>query len=161
MSVAVGLSVLREGAETVLFVGGLVSGSAESSASIALSVLAGLTSGVLAGWLVYAWLGKVKPQRLFAVTNVLILLLAGNLASQLGKTLNQADVLAYLSDNDWDISDLMPNDSAPGMLMHGIIGYDANPMQLQLVFYAAKVALIYFASKIMLQRVNQMPVNPA
>ena len=134
LSVAVGLSVLREGAETVLFVAGLVSGSQESSFSIGMSVLAGLAAGVLAGALVYAGLGKVKPQRLFAVTNVLILLLAGNLASQLAKTMNQADWVPYLSDNAWDISSWLPNESAPGMVLHGIIGYDANPMQLQLLF---------------------------
>ena len=161
LSVAVGLSVLREGAETVLFVGGLVSGSSESATTIAFSVLAGLASGVLAGWLVYAGLGKVKPQRLFAVTNVLILLLAGNIASQLAKTLNQADVLPYLSDNAWDISDLMSNESAPGMLLHGIIGYDANPMQLQLLFYVSTVLVIYFASRLVLQRVNKPQLNPA
>ncbi len=161
LSVAVGLSVLREGAETVLFVGGLVSGSSESTATIAFSVLAGLASGALAGWLVYAGLGKVKPQRLFAVTNVLILLLAGNIASQLAKTLNQADVLPYLSDNAWDISDVMSNESAPGMLLHGIIGYDANPMQLQLLFYVSTVLVIYFASRLVLQRVNKPQLNPA
>ena len=161
LSVAVGLSVLREGAETVLFVGGLVSGSSESATTIAFSVLAGLASGVLAGWLVYAGLGKVKPQRLFAVTNALILLLAGNIASQLAKTLNQADVLPYLSDNAWDISDLMSNESAPGMLLHGIIGYDANPMQLQLLFYVSTVLVIYFASRLVLQRVNKPQLNPA
>jgi high-affinity iron transporter len=98
---------------------------------------------------------------LFAVTNVLILLLAGNIASQLAKTLNQADVLPYLSDNAWDISDLMSNQSAPGMLLHGIIGYDANPMQLQLLFYVSTVLVIYFASKLVLQRVNKPQLKPA
>ena len=160
LSVAVGLSVLREGAETVLFVAGLVSGSEESSATIVLSVVAGLAAGALAGALVYAGLGKVKPQRLFAVTNVLILLLAGNLASQLAKTLNQADLVPYLSDSAWDISDLLPNESAPGMLLHGIIGYDANPMQLQLLFYAATVGLIYFATRWVQLHVNVRNLKP-
>ena len=152
LSVAVGLAVLREGAETVLFVSGLVSGSEESTAAIVLSVAAGLATGALAGGLVYVGLGKIKPQRLFAVTNVLILLLAGNLASQLAKTLNQADWVPYLSETAWDISSVLPNESAPGMLLHGVIGYDANPMQLQLLFYAATVALIYFATRIVQQQ---------
>lgn len=152
LSVAVGLAVLREGAETVLFVSGLVSGSEESTAAIVLSVAAGLATGALAGGLVYVGLGKIKPQRLFAVTNVLILLLAGNLASQLAKTLNQADWVPYLSETAWDISSVLPNESAPGMLLHGVIGYDANPMQLQLLFYAATVALIYFAIRIVQQQ---------
>jgi high-affinity iron transporter len=161
LSVAVGLSVLREGAETVLFVAGLVSGSEESALAVTVSVLAGLASGALAGFLVYAGLGKVKPQRLFAVTNVLILLLAGNLASQLAKTLNQADVLPYLSDSAWDISALLPNESAPGMLLHGVIGYDANPMQLQLVFYAATVLAIFLAARFVHQRVNAPALKTA
>jgi high-affinity iron transporter len=161
LSVAVGLSVLREGAETVLFVAGLVSGSEESALAVTVSVLAGLASGALAGFLVYAGLGKVKPQRLFAVTNVLILLLAGNLASQLAKTLNQADVLPYLSDSAWDISALLPNESAPGMLLHGVIGYDANPMQLQLVFYAATVLAIFVAARFVHQRVNAPALSAA
>ena len=154
LSVAVGLSVLREGAETVLFVAGLVSGSEESFFTIGTSVVAGLAAGALAGALVYAGLGKVKPQRLFAVTNVLILLLAGNLASQLAKTLNQADWVPYLSDTAWDISDLLPNESAPGMLLHGVIGYDANPMQLQLVFYVVTVGAIYLATRMTQQQVT-------
>jgi high-affinity iron transporter len=161
LSIAVGLSVLREGAETVLFVAGLVSGSEESAFTVSISVLAGLASGALAGFLVYTGLGKVKPQRLFAVTNVLILLLAGNLASHLAKTLNQADVLPYLSDSAWDISSLLPNESAPGMLLHGVIGYDANPMQLQLVFYVATVALIYLATRLVQQSISVAPVKPA
>ncbi len=161
LSIAVGLSVLREGAETVLFVAGLVSGSEESAFNVSISVLAGLASGALAGFLVYSGLGKVKPQRLFAVTNLLILLLAGNLASQLAKTLNQADVLPYLSDSAWDISSWLPNESAPGMLLHGVIGYDANPMQLQLVFYAATVALIYLATRLVQQSISVAPVKPA
>ena len=161
LSIAVGLSVLREGAETVLFVAGLVSGSEESAFTVSISVLAGLASGALAGFLVYTGLGKVKPQRLFAVTNALILLLAGNLASQLAKTLNQADVLPYLSDSAWDISSWLPNESAPGMLLHGVIGYDANPMQLQLVFYAATVALIYLATRLVQQSIGVAPVKPA
>lgn len=161
LSAAVGLSVLREGAETVLFVAGLVSGSEESSATIVLSVIAGLAAGALAGALVYAGLGKVRPQRLFSVTNVLILLLAGNLASQLAKTLNQADWVPYLSDSAWDISDWLPNESAPGMLLHGIIGYDANPMQLQLLFYAATVGLIYLATRMVQNSLNAIPMKTA
>jgi len=159
LSLAVGLSVLREGAETVLFVSGLVSGSQESTAAIVLSVTVGLAAGALAGGLVYAGLGKIKPHRLFAVTNILILLLAGNLASQLAKTLNQADWLPYLSDSVWDISSVLPNDSAPGMLLHGIIGFDANPMQLQLLFYAATVGLIYSATRLVQHNVNVAPVK--
>ena len=147
LAIAVALSVLREGAETVLFVAGLVLGSTESLGTLTLSVALGLAMGVLAGWLIYKGLGQVKPQRLFAVTNILILMLAGSLASQLAKTANQADWISLLGDQAWDISALLPNDSAIGMVLHGVLGFDASPTQLQVLFYLATIIFIWIVAK--------------
>ena len=55
----------------------------------------------------------------------------------------------------------MTNDSLAGMLMHGVIGYDANPMQLQLVFYAATVLAIFVAARFVHQRVNAPALKTA
>jgi len=147
LAIAVALSVLREGAETVLFVSGLITGSSESLGAIISSVAIGLTLGTLAGWLIYEGLGRVKPQRLFAVTNILILMLAGSLASQLAKTANQADWISLFGEQAWDISALLPNDSAIGMVLHGVIGFDASPTQLQVLFYLGATSLIWIAAR--------------
>jgi len=147
LAIAVALSVLREGAETVLFVSGLITGSSESLGAIISSVAIGLTLGTLAGWLIYEGLGQVKPQRLFAVTNILILMLAGSLASQLAKTANQADWISLFGEQAWDISALLPNDSAIGMVLHGVIGFDASPTQLQVLFYLGATSLIWIAAR--------------
>lgn len=147
VALAVALTVLREGAETVLFVAGLVSGSPEGVGSLMLGASTGILLGVLAGWLIYSGLGQVQPRRLFAITNVLVLLLAGNLASQLARTLQQADWLDWLNENAWDSSALISNDSLPGMLLHGVIGYDASPSQLQVLFYALATLLIGFTAR--------------
>ncbi len=160
VALAVALSVLREGAETVLFVSGLASGQQQTGAALAASVAVGLAVGVLVGWLIYAGLGKVKPQHLFKVTNGLILLLAGSLASQLAKTLSQADWLPWLGEQAWDISHLLPNDSLPGMLLHGVVGYDASPSQLQLMFYVGTVGLIAVGARQVRRHANlPKPVN--
>ena len=147
VALAVAMTVLREGAETVLFVAGLVSGSAEGTGSLMLGAALGLMLGVAAGWLIYSGLGKVQPRRLFGMTNVLILLLAGNLASQLARTLQQADWLQWLSDSAWDSSSLLTNDSLLGMLLHGVVGYDASPSQLQVLFYVFASVLIGISAR--------------
>ena len=147
LAIAVALSVLREGAETVLFVSGLITGSSGSLGAIISSVAIGLTLGTLAGWLIYEGLGRVKPQRLFAVTNILILMLAGSLASQLAKTATQADWISLFGEQAWDISTLLPNDSAIGMVLHGVIGFDASPTQLQVLFYLGATSLIWIAAR--------------
>jgi high-affinity iron transporter len=147
VTVAVAMTVLREGAETVLFVTGLMSGNPEHPMALAMGTLSGLALGLLAGWLIYRGLGRVQPKRLFAITNVLLLLLAGSLASQLAKTLQQADWLAWLGDTAWDTSSLLSNDSLPGMLLHGVVGYDASPSLLQVLFYAATTLLIGLSAR--------------
>jgi len=155
LAIAVALSVLREGAETVLFVSGLITGSSESLGAIISSVAIGLTLGTLAGWLIYEGLGRVKPQRLFAVTNILILMLAGSLASQLAKTANQADWISLFGEQAWDISALLPNNSAIGMVLHGVIGFDASPTQLQVLFYLGATSLIWIAARQMKLLISQ------
>lgn len=148
LMVAVSLAIMREGAETVIFVAGSLSGSTASNGELILSVASGLATGALAGWLLYRGLGKVNPKRLFTVTNGLILLLAGGLASQLVRTLNQANWLTALDDKAWDFSQWLPNDSTLGTLLRGLVGYDANPSLMQLVGYLATVGLIAFAASL-------------
>lgn len=147
IALAVALTVLREGAETVLFVAGLVTGSSEGVGAMMLGASLGLLLGVSVGWLIYSGLGQVQPRRLFAITNILILLLAGNLASQLARTLQQADWLHWLSESAWDSSSLLANDSLLGMLLHGVVGYDASPSQLQVLFYVLTAALIGLSAR--------------
>jgi len=147
LAIAVSLSVLREGAETVLFVAGLTAGSNQSLGDLIASVAIGLGLGTFAGWLIYAGLGQVKPQRLFAITHVLILMLAGSLASQLAKTAQQADWISMFGEPAWDLSSWLPHDSVLAMVLHGVLGFDARPTQLQLLLYLATTALIGIAAR--------------
>jgi len=155
LSVAVALSVLREGAETVLFVTGLVSGAPQSPIGTAVGVGAGLALGAVAGWVLYAGLARVRAHRLFSVTNALILLLAGSLASQLARTLNQANLLTLLPEPAWDVSSVLPDDSSVGMVLHGVVGYEASPSWLQLMFYVVATGSIWFAARRMQARAGQ------
>jgi high-affinity iron transporter len=148
VAIAVAMAVVREGAETVLFVAGLSAGTQYTPSEMASSVLLGLILGIVTGWLIYSGLGKLKPHRLFQITNILLLLLAGNLASQLAKVLNQSDWLPWLSESAWDTSNYRPNDSLFGMVLHGVVGYDANPSQMQLLAYVSTAAVIWVASKL-------------
>lgn len=142
LMIAVALAVLREGAETVLFVAGYVTGNGgEAAATLAGSAL-GLATGALAGVAVYAGLSRVPAHRLFAVTNVMIALLAAAIASQLAHALSQAGLVDIGSAAVWDSSALLATDSPLGALLHALMGYDAQPTALQLVFYAATLVLI-------------------
>lgn len=147
LALATTLAVLREGAETVIFVAGLLTGSTESQAQVMLAASLGLLAGAASGVLIYFSLARIKTQQLFRVTNALILLLAGSLASQLAKNLAQADLITLLNEPAWDISHWVSNDSPVGFMLHALMGYDAQPSGLQLLFYVGVIVLIGLISR--------------
>ncbi|MFO1219829.1 MAG: FTR1 family protein [Burkholderiaceae bacterium] len=149
---AVALAVLREGAETVLFVGGAVTGGAASLGAVLLSCSAGLGLGVSAGWLIYAGLARVPPRHVFAATNVLIALLAGSIASQLARALAQAGLVDWWSSPLWDSSAWLASDSPLGTLLHALVGYDARPSGLQLAAYVGVLLLIVVGTQLLMRR---------
>jgi high-affinity iron transporter len=147
LMVAVALAVLREGAETVLFVAGLATGAAADWQSMMAAAGMGLLGGVALGSLIYFGLSRVKPQHLFAVTNVLILVLAAAIASQLARALAQSGLVDLWSGPVWDSSRLLATDSPVGVVLHALAGYDATPSGLQLAFYVGTLAIIGIATR--------------
>jgi high-affinity iron transporter len=148
--IVVSLAVLREGAETVLFVSGSLTGAgATSPGLVVLAGGAGIALGALVGTIIYAGLTQVPTRHVFSVTNVLIALLTASLGSQLVRALSQAGLLDAWTAPLWDSSHLLSQQSAFGTFMHALIGYDARPSAAQLAAYLAVLAFIYFGSRLM------------
>jgi high-affinity iron transporter len=143
----VGLAVLREGSETVLFLYGVAASNSGTTSTMLAGGLAGMLAGVALGYAIYAGLLRVPMRWFFAATAVLVLLLAAGMASQAARFLIQADVLPSLASPLWDTSALLPEHSLPGMLLHSLIGYDARPAGMQIVFYVAVLAIISIGMK--------------
>ncbi len=160
--IAVALAVLREGAETVLFIGGSLTGTDASAGSVLLAGAAGLGAGALVGALLYAGLSRVPVRHFFTVTNVLVALLAASIASQLAKALAQAGFIDIGAAPLWDSSAALSQDSAFGTLLHALVGYEAQPSAVQLTFYLAALALIFTGTRMLQRRqpARPQPVRP-
>ena len=137
----VGLAVLREGSETVLFLYG-ISASEQGRSSMLMGGLIGMSLGIAAGYMVYAGLLRMPLRWFFTATGVLVLLLAAGMASQSAHFLIQADMLPSLASPLWDTSAALPERGVPGVLLHSLIGYDSRPDGMQLVFYIVTLATI-------------------
>lgn len=148
LALACALAVLREGAETVLFMLG-VAGSPDAAGahSPLIGIAAGMLAGVAAGGLIYFGLSRVPARRLFGVTHALIVVLTAAIASQLARALVQAGLVQHWTTPLWDSSWLLSPDSAVGALLHALAGYDAQPSGLQLLFYVGTLLLIVTASR--------------
>ncbi|HTH67834.1 MAG TPA: FTR1 family protein [Rhodanobacter sp.] len=135
----VALAVLREGSEVVLFLYGMVAGGA-------VGVLGGLALGVIAGsavgFALYYGLLRIPLRHFFSATNAMLMLLAAGLAASAARYLVQANLLPVLTDPLWDSSRLLSNGSLAGQTLHILIGYDARPSGIMLVFYAVTLLIL-------------------
>ena len=137
----VGLAVLREGSETVLFLYGIAA-SESGRSSMMSGGIAGMLLGIAAGYAIYAGLLRVPLRWFFKATSALVLLLAAGMASQAARFLIQADLLPSLVSPLWDTSKALPENGVPGMLLHSLVGYDSRPAGMQLVFYIVVLVAI-------------------
>ncbi|HKS89117.1 MAG TPA: FTR1 family protein [Stellaceae bacterium] len=138
----VGLAVLREGSEVVLFLYGIAAAGGEGPAAMAVGGALGLLGGVAVGGALYLGLLRIPLRHLFAVTGGLVLLLAAGMASQAAAFLVQADLLPALGSDLWDTSFVLSDQSLVGRVLHTLIGYTAQPAGIQLVFYLATLFAI-------------------
>ena len=138
----IALAVLREGSESVLFLYGLMSSGDATMLSIATGATLGLLMGVALGVVLYAGMLRIPMRWFFSVTSALILLIAAGMASRIAQFLIQADLLPSLASPLWDLSPLLPTDSVPGGVLRALIGYDAAPAGMQVLFYAATALAI-------------------
>ena len=140
--VVIALAVMREGSETVLFLYGLAGDGANGMRDMLAGGGLGLFCGAAVAALLYAGLLRVPLRWFFAVTGAMVLLLAASMASQAARLLMQVDVLPSLASPLWDTSAVLPQDGVVGTLLHGLIGYEAQPDGTQVLVYVATLLLV-------------------
>lgn len=143
----VGLAVLREGSETVLFLYGIAASESGGRSSMMVGGLIGMSVGMATSYTIYAGLLRVSLRWFFSATSVLVLMLAAGMGYQAAHFLIQADLLPGLATPLWDTSSALPQNGLPGMLLHSLIGYDARPAGMQLVFFVAVLLAITLGMK--------------
>jgi high-affinity iron transporter len=148
LALVIALAVLREGSETVLFLYGMLAGGGESLLSVLGGGALGMLVGALAGYGLYAGFINMPMRWFFAATSGFILLLAAAMASQVARFLAQADVLPSLATPLWDSSWLLDNGSLLGRFLHTLIGYEAMPAGIQVVFYVATLLIILLGMRL-------------
>ena len=142
LAVVVGVAVLREGSEVVLFLYGVIAGG-DTGWSVALGGFLGLALGSVVGVLTYLGLVRIPPRTLFATTTVLIALLAAGMAAQAVAFLEKANWLTAMDNVVWDSGWLLSDASLPGKALHTLIGYTDQPTAMQLTVYLA-ILLVTF-----------------
>ena len=156
LAVVVGVAILREGSEVVLFLYGLAAGG-EGGVALLGGYVLGLLGGGAVAALLYRGLVSIPTRQLFRVTNVMLSLLAAGMAAQAAGFLIQADLLPSWGGPVWDSSAVLDEKSIVGRALHALIGYTDRPAGMQLAVYAAVLAALLVAGRAATPRAASRP----
>lgn len=147
----VALAVLREGSEIVLFLYGMAAGGA-GHADLLIGVPLGLAGGGAVGFALYFGLLRIPIRYFFTATNWMLVLLAAGLSSTAAGFLIQANWLPAWGNQLWNTSWLLSNGSLLGQALHVLVGYEARPAGMQLLFWLATATLLFTGMRLMAMR---------
>lgn len=142
LSVVVGIAVMREGSEVVLFLYGIAVSSHETPAAMLAGGVIGFVLAGLVSWLLYRGLLSIPLRHLFSVTNWLIAVLAAGMVGQAAAVLASIDVIPSWGERIWNTSPILPDDSWLGRALHALAGYSATPSGVQIAAWLATLTLI-------------------
>ena len=123
--------VFREGAETVLFMWGLLTQATTTSGwASALGALLGLIMAASLGWAIFRGGRYVSLQSFFGVTSIFLLLLAAGMFST---GIGRLEVMGFLpaTPTAWDTTFLLDDHGVVGGFLNGLIGYRSRPTMLE------------------------------
>jgi high-affinity iron transporter len=129
--------VFREGAETVLFLWGIMA-QAEGAAgwSSVFGGVAGVGAAAAIGWGIFRGGRRMSLSRFFTITTAFIMLLAAGLFAT-GVARLQGLGLLPLSEPIWNTSWLLSDKSVAGSFLFGLIGYRSQPTFPEICVYLA------------------------
>jgi len=142
LAMVVGVAVLREGLEVVLFVYGTVAAGKLTTLAVASGIGLGILYGAATAGALYLGLGAIPLRHVFTIMSILITLLASGLAAQAVGLLQSAGYLAMWSEPAWDTSHILRQGSIVGLVLHTLVGYLQRPTALQILAYGTTIVTI-------------------
>lgn len=136
------LAVLREGFETVLFLGALYGDN--MAADVLYGGMAGLVIALFMTIGIFRGMRVVPLKTFFTVMSTLILLIAAGLLINMIGMMQDLKLLPVFHEAVFNISWLMNDSSKVGIFFKAMFGYTSAPSMIQIVTYLGYIALVYW-----------------
>jgi high-affinity iron transporter len=148
LAIVIAVAVLREGAEVVLFLYGVLASEGSSGLMVAAGGALGIALGCAVSALTYFGLVAIPTRFLFAVTTTLIAFVTAGMAAQCVGFLEQAGYVTILSQTLWDSSAFLSDTSIFGRVLHTLLGYNDRPTAMQCFAYFSTLVIMLFLTRI-------------
>lgn len=149
------VAVVREGVETVLFLAAL---PGQDLTTLAGAIL-GFGVAVGLGFLYFSGSKRFSLRTFFRATTILLVIFAAGMVAYGIHELQEAQVLPVFIEHLWDINYFLNENSPLGLILKGLVGFNANPSLLEVVGYATYLLLIglYLIREPVSRRMNRPP----
>lgn len=148
LALVVATTIFREGTEVILFVYSIASSENLDVDNYIIGLGVGAALGLLVGSSIYIGLVKLAGSYIFKLSSFLLTIIAAGLSAQAAGLLNSTGMVIFLSDEVWDSSWFVADNSIAGKCINVLTGYIARPTGLQILAYLATIVLILALVKI-------------
>ncbi|WP_137133050.1 FTR1 family protein [Rhizobium sp. FY34] len=159
MAVVIGIAVLREGSEVVLFLYGIAISAEIGLGEMLLGGVLGILGGAALSLLIYRGLLAIPLRFLFSVTSGLVALLAAGMAGQAAALLARDDILPAWGYAIWNTSWLLSDGSLAGRAATALFGYTAQPLGIQLVAWFVTLMVLFIGGRMIRQSSAHTPAS--
>jgi len=128
-------AVGREGLELVLFL--VATKLTNGTVQTILGSLLGLLTAALFGWILFTSSKRLRLDRFFLFTNILLIFFAAGLVAHGVHEFNEAGIIPYIIEHTWDINLFLNEEQPVGQMLTALFGYNANPSLSELLAYLA------------------------
>lgn len=149
------VAVVREGVESVLFLAAL---PGQDWATLVGAIL-GFGVAVGLGYLYFSGSKRFGLRTFFRATTILLVIFAAGMVAYGIHELQEAQVLPVFIEHLWDINYVLNENSPLGLILKGLVGYNANPSLLEVVGYLTYLVLLglYLIREPLRRRMSQPP----
>lgn len=143
------VSVLREGIETVIFLG---TANFVSSENNPIGALFGIAAAIFLGYGIFVGSMKINLKKFFNITSILLILFAAGLVAHGVHELQEAGIIPEIIEHVWDINPpVNPDGSYPlfheegyiGSILKGLFGYNGDPSLIELLSYLIYLSFVF------------------
>jgi len=143
------VSVLREGIETVIFLGAASFLAADRNFIWALG---GIIAAIFLGYLIFLGSMRINIKTFFNITSILLILFAAGLVASSSHEFEEAGIINPVIEHVWDINpSVNPDGSFPllhekgyiGSILKGLVGYDGNPSLMMMMSWLVYILIVF------------------
>jgi len=133
------VSILREGIETVLFLG-----AARFSEEInsLLGAIIGIFVAIILGIIFYQGTSKINLKLFFTLTSYFLIFIAAGLLAHGIHEFQEAGIIPILIEHIYDINFILDEKGTFGSFFKGIFGYNGNPSLIETIAYVVYMVVI-------------------